>query len=131
MSDIRTTVSKDIDDAKKSVLDGIKKRNEDAIKRVKDMTTLNEIQKSDAQQKLSQGLNSAIIKLDAQQNNLMAVIDRILEVMNSYQTRVDSNRKSLIEAVMSQSKTITNRVTAMLDRATNSVRDFQKKLERK
>lgn len=97
---------------------------------MKDSTTLNDIQKSDAQQNLNQALNSATIKLDGP-NNMMNSVDGILELVKNYQGRVDSNRKALIEAVMTQTKNINARVAGMLDRATNSVREFQKKLERK
>lgn len=131
MTDIKTTTAKDIDDAKKSVLDGIKKRHEEASKRLKDLSTMNDMQKRNAQQKLDERLNNITIRLDSQSAQLMGVIDRILEVLNSYQNRVDNNRKVLIDTVTREANNINNKVSNLLTRAANTVSNFQKRLDRK
>lgn len=131
MTEIKTTTAKDIDDAKKSILDGIKKRHEEAAKRLKDLSTMNDMQKRNAQQKLDERLNNITIRLDSQSAQLMGVIDRILDVLNSYQNRVDNNRKVLIDTVTREANNINNKVSNLLTRASNTVSNFQKRLDRK
>lgn len=128
MLDIRTMVAKDIEDAKRVVLDSIKKRHEEASRRIKESTTMTELQKTDAQQNLDASSNRNVIRLDGQ-NRVMADVDRILEPLIQYQTKVDQTRKTLIEGVSNQAKEINNKVTNMLNRASAAVRDFQRKID--
>lgn len=121
-------VAKDIDDAKKIVLESIKKRHEEASRRIKESTTMTELQKTDAQQNLDASLNRNVIRLDGQ-NKVMTEVDRILEPLIQYQTKVDQTRKTLIEGVSNQAREINNKVTGMLSRASAAVRDFQRKLD--
>lgn len=131
MSDIKTTSGKDIDDAKKSILDGIKKRHEEASKCLKNMSTMNEMQKRNAQQKLDERLNNITIRLDSQSAQLMGVIDRILEVLYSYLNRVDNNRKVLIDTVTREANNINFKVSNLLTRASTTINNFQRRLDRK